>query len=388
MRALQVAVVAAFIDDEDCRSAQASCLQICNTCREVVPAPCIRVGPEAPLTLLAMLFPDASAFVAPSTSSPSRVEVHRRVRKVELTFPDNPSPLRTRSGAGEEEETEDGAVEQDSGPPTIVADIMNSVDAICAVQWPSGTTEICLRFFDRSIDGALWPDGLERLSFGRVPTGSPVERRSRPLTPDAEWVGGIFNQPLDGARFPPGLQEMYLGSSFNQPIDSVEWPAALVLLSLSRFNHSIQGVRWPERLKTLEFMPKHEILRRQDENTCLSDMVTEDLGFNQHIGTGLPPSVETLWLSDAFCQPLTNVTWPSGLSTIGVGEGFPMAQCVWPERLRQLHLVYEPLWDNDSVPDGCKLNVVEWEPIDWRQFVSAVEDLDRMPLDMLDVLMR
>lgn len=105
MRALQVAVVTAFINDEDCRSAQDSCLQICNTCREVVPAPCIRVGPEAPPTLVAMLFPDASAFVAPGTESPSRVEFHRRVRKVELTFPENPSPLGTGSGADDEEET-------------------------------------------------------------------------------------------------------------------------------------------------------------------------------------------------------------------------------------------------------------------------------------------
>lgn len=265
---------------------------------------------------------------------------------------------------------------------------MNSVDAICAVQWPSGTTEVCLRFFDRSIECTQWPDGLERLSFGRVATGSPAKCRSHPLTSGGEWVGGTFNQPLDGARFPPGLQEMYLGSCINQPIDGVEWPPALVLLSLPRFNHSIQSVRWPERLKTLEFMPKYEILRRQDENNRLSDMVTEELGFNQPLGAGLPPSIETLWLSDAFCQPLTNVTWPSGLSTIGVGEGFPMASCEWPDSLRQLHLVYEPTWEDDSVPHGCNLNVVEWEQIDWSQFMSAMEAFDRMPVDMLDALMR
>lgn len=109
-------------------------------------------------------------------------------------------------------------------------------------------------------------------------------------------------------------------------------------------------------------MPPGNILLRQNTETFSEQQVDIDVrGFNQPLGSALPAGLETLWFSDAHCQPLQNVIWPSGLIVLGVGDRFssvPLERLVLPASLCRLNLVHE-LDDHVDLPTECKLNVAE-----------------------------
>ena len=56
--------------------------------------------------------------------------------------------------------------------------------------------------FNQQIHGVVWPDSLQKLTFGRD-----------------------FNQPIDDVVWPPSLQQLTFGDNFNQPVVNVVWPA-------------------------------------------------------------------------------------------------------------------------------------------------------------------
>lgn len=224
IRGLQVAVVSGFV--EDCRGVQESCLALCNACREGMPVEHTRVSEVVPQTRLTMFL------LQRAQTPPTRVLQPRGVLRLEWSF---------RGGyAYNSSHTKgpDGFLSRRSG--TLACDV-----DLREVQWPEGTKEISLLFFDKPVQGIAWPVGLECLSFCAL-------RLEWELP---SWEIDWFDHPLDGANFPSGLREMFLGDTFNQPIEDVVWPPALERLSLAGYNHEIDNVRWPPALKSLEYAP-------------------------------------------------------------------------------------------------------------------------------------
>ncbi|CAK9101497.1 unnamed protein product [Durusdinium trenchii] len=80
--------------------------------------------------------------------------------------------------------------------------------------------------FNQSLQGVVWPSGLQSLSFGSQ-----------------------FNQSLEGVAWPSGLQSLSFGYEFNQSMEGVAWPSGLQSLSFGyEFNQSMEGVAWPSNL--------------------------------------------------------------------------------------------------------------------------------------------
>lgn len=157
----------------------------------------------------------------------------------------------------------------------------------------------------------------------------------------AYGIPDIFNGCLWRFPLPSGLRELFLGDKFNCCIEYVEFPKGLERLSMPGFNQSLRNVEWPAGLKALEFVsPKQMLL--WTGGAMYADFVDADdfqltfspkrffitspylpfnatgSRFNQPLGNMLPPSLETLWLSEAFDQPLDDVAWPEGLITLGL----------------------------------------------------------------------
>lgn len=233
------------------------------------------------------------------------------------------------------------------------------------VQWPEGTTEIALCRFNHSVNTVTWPSCLETLWFGDPRHNLLMNGR----TPDR------FDMPLDGETFPAGLRQVFLGDRFNQPIEGIDWPGGLERLSLPGFNQSIRSVRWPPGLKSLEFVSPSKIAEWEDEEgdehfkdsdydspsyTPMPQRVQR--GFNQSIDTTLPPSLESLWLSEGFHQPLDNVSWPRGLVVLGLEFSsltrYP-GSITWPSNLQQLYMVDKPeRAEGFSYPQGCEVAIL------------------------------
>lgn len=231
---------------------------------------------------------------------------------------------------------------------------------LSTIRWPEGTTEIALSSFNQCMDSVAWPAGLETLWLGEPRVAYAMEY----------GIPDIFNKCIHGVSFPSGLREIFLGENFNRPIDGVDWPKGLERLSLPGFNQSIRYVKWPPGLKALEFVSPKNIL------LWTGGAVYYDFGpgrgypirfsparpsrylwfneggslFNQPLGTTLPPSLETLWLSEAFDQPLDNVAWPDGVVTLGLSFDYDdrcyPTSVVWPSRLQDLCLRRaDDMWD-------------------------------------------
>ncbi|CAM9454596.1 unnamed protein product [Laminaria digitata] len=240
------------------------------------------------------------------------------------------------------------------------------------VQWPEGTKQLALRTCNRRLDAMPLPEGLEKLWFGQpTPTLSMTSCR---------MCFDIFNMPLDGLVFPCCLREMFLGNRFNQPIEGVAWPGGLERLSLPGFNQSIRDAKLPPGLKALEFVSpstmmlwEHMVtLGSRTSDSILLDrevlhftVVGNSNGghgkFNQPLGTTLPPGLETLWLSNDFVQPLDDVSWPSGLVSLGLAFDFQLycypESVTWPSNLRELFVVNKP--DHKiSYPQGSGVTIL------------------------------
>lgn len=90
--------------------------------------------------------------------------------------------------------------------------------------------------------------------------------------------------------------------------------------------------------------------------------VQYDGRLNQPLGSFLPTSLETLWLPDVFNQSLRGVTWPSGLTVLGLGNA---AGAVWPSSLRKLVMSHSYGIDEDLLP-ACEVIYVappEFSPL-------------------------
>lgn len=226
---------------------------------------------------------------------------------------------------------------------------------------------------------------MERLSLSSLAT---VGRTSNPPY-------GVFNKSLEGASFPTGLREIFLGNSFNQPIDRVAWPGGLERMPLPGFNQPLNGVRWPRGLKSLEFLPPAEIRIREDPLTTLEQIHSGGRGFNQPIngpGIDLPPSLKTLWLSDAF-RP-ERVVWPEGLLKLGIGDqiSYHSPAFEWPSTLRRLIMMSELFGDCPPPPRrSCEVTVLsedlELNDTEWNS-PGGGESFQRMFGDVIEKFAR
>lgn len=295
LRAMQIVAVSGFVKHID--ELQRSCLCLWNACRDGVPVHLLKLFEYAPFGLRRLFY---SGMVQPDASLESRVLPHRQVLKVLIEV--SSRIFMTELGK-----------RQENG---VMFDITK-------VTWPQGTRDIQLSHVSGDIQGIVWPENLERLTFGNKPD---------------IWGHASFNISLDGVHFPSGLREILLGDSFNHPIDNVSWPEGLEKLSMPGFNHPIDKVRWPAGLKVLEFLHPNWVAERREGIFEYLDEVFSP--FDQPIDTGLPARLHTLWLSDDFNQTIDTVVWPVGLVTIGFGSKFrqSLKGVVWPVTLCELLL--------------------------------------------------
>lgn len=292
--ALQLAIVSGLLQDTG--SAQEACLGLCNACRDGVPFELLRFGEGVGRARMAMVLPRAAK--APQIGVPTtRVLQPRKGLKVEYRFADH-EQLSSSLRRSDQHHAETS---------------FDNVD-IHEVQWPKGAKSVSLILFNQCVARVVWPASMERLSLcslGPI-AGGFGPRFSNPLA-------GVFNRPLEGASFPAGLREVFLGNSFNQPIDRVAWPDRLERMSLPGFNQPLNGVRWPRGLKSLEFLPPAEIRLREDPDVTLEKLDFAARGFDQALngaGIDLPRTLETLWRrcgSPTLADPLAS-SGPTGLS--------------------------------------------------------------------------
>lgn len=350
LRAIQVAATSGFVEHN--LRLQESCLALCNWCREYVPLQFMRICSEGPSKFLAVFGADLLCLEA---DDHSRVMLPKRVLKVDWTFSDYAGRLLVEHSFFEMR-TEDEIAEHRG-----VTACNFKMSNMC---WPAAIREVYFDEFNRPIDDVVWPDSLKRLAFCNSQHDDKFARCG---------TFGIFNQSLDGATFPAGLRELYLGPEFDRCIENVNWPEGLELLSMPGFDYPIGNVRWPPRLKTLNFLVSSEIKHRQSPggwgrawHPC-----DPNVGFNGPLDS-LPVSLETLWLSDNFNQPLRGVTWPSELALLGLGTRISMESMhgiEWPPNLRKLVLsdfFEDVVFDPHPSCEVCefRLNHGDWIPLD------------------------
>lgn len=225
---LQAVAVSGFL--ESVANIEASCLSVCNICRDAVPVQRLRICRGVPPSILATAYPGCQK---PENQILSRVFPHQKALNVHWTLRDSPGHSRFLA-IKKKMHAEICATDFDIG---------QAVD-ISKIQWPEGTSEIVLCSCNRRINGVTWPISLKILWFGQPTVPASMVYR----LPD------VFNTPLNGVKFPGDLREIFLGDSFNQPIEGIAWPGGLERLSLPGFNQSIRNVQWPSGLKTLEFV--------------------------------------------------------------------------------------------------------------------------------------
>lgn len=221
LRALEVAAVHEFM--KSVRSTQASCLRLCNSCREGVTVHRLGISRHVPRSILAIVYPGLQQG---ESNDSSRVVPHRIVRRVHWTFTDPQSYRRlAREGTLEAMVWAEGQ-RVEARDTDYLADVTTD---LAQVQWPQGTTEISLCCVNRRIDAVAWPPCLERLFFGEPEKAWSMDFR----------IPDTFDMPLNGATFPAGLREIFLGDKFNHPIEGFAWPGGLERMSLPGFNQSV-----------------------------------------------------------------------------------------------------------------------------------------------------
>ncbi|CAB1101091.1 unnamed protein product [Ectocarpus sp. CCAP 1310/34] len=199
------------------------------------------------------------------------------------------------------------------------------------VQWPEGIKEIDLLLLDEVIEGMLW---WVWSAFHSARSDFPT---SFYYFPSKTLCG---HKDLRDCLYLPGC---------DQPIDNLWWAPAL---------------------KSLESSTPSEVRLMETPNTNLHE--PRLVGVFDSPFTTLPASLATLWLGDSFCQSLEDVTWPSGLVTLGLGSTLSEFDSVsWSSNLRNLYLVDEIEWA--EYPPGCRVNVVMDFDIESAIHVAAVD---------------
>lgn len=141
------------------------------------------------------------------------------------------------------------------------------------------------KHFCLPINGIKWPKGLQELT-----------------------IVGIWDSPLHGVTLPTRLRVLRLECSFDQPIEDVAWPNSIEEITLGGdlFNQAIHAVSWPKQLQTLTF----------------GDAFNHSLS-----GLHWPSTLRSIKVGHAFRQPLVGITWPTSLRCLQLG-------CSWNEELR------------------------------------------------------
>lgn len=333
LRAFQVAAMSGFFDQMG--STRASCLSVCNSCREHVPLECVTIKDGVPPSILALVWNGVRQVRYPGSS---RLVPYRRALRVHIFWP-------------------------------FIASTTPARFALSDVKWPARTKEVSICTFNGHMDAVTLPAGLERLRFG-------LARKSH-YAPLREI--DIFNTPLEGMKFPGGLREIFLGDSFNQPIEGIDWPTGLERLSLPGFNQSMHGVQWSPGLKSLEFVSPSIInLMTYGDGTDDLDVNPDEyinrfggyerqgLGrFNQPLHGTLPSSLETVWLSEVYDRPLDSVAWPSGVAVLGLpfcSRRYSFwGSITFPPNLQHLFIVNKPL-EGMAYPRDSKMTILNTYP--------------------------
>lgn len=184
--------------------------------------------------------------------------------------------------------------------------------------WPEGLKELHFgALFDDALEGVVFPETLEGLTFGyrfNKSLGAGCVRwppRLKRLRFGAKWnrslvgagigwpaslevlhFGTGFDKPLQGEGrigLPPGLREIHLGGVFNQPLSGVEWPSKLQKLTFSEYFN-----------KSLDF---------------------DDGG----VGVSFPAGLREISFGSRFDQEVSRVAWPKSLEALTFGDGFNRA---------------------------------------------------------------
>jgi len=160
---------------------------------------------------------------------------------------------------------------------------------------PSALQHITFASLRQSLDGVVFPAGLQTISFGHRFNQS-LARVVLPAGLRSIHFGVCFNQSLAGVALPGALQSIHFGYRFNQSLAGIALPAELQSITFGeRFNQGLDGVALPEALQSISFGGR----------------------FNQGLdGVALPAGLQNITLGRDFNQSLAGVNLPGGLRRI------------------------------------------------------------------------
>lgn len=194
--------------------------------------------------------------------------------------------------------------------------------------------------FDQPIDGALLPEGLQELEFRGI-FDKPVPAKL-PQTIKKISFGLKFNQPVHGLQWPSSLQQLTFGHCFNQKIDDIgALPAGLRSICFGQnFQKSLSHVQWPDNLEGISLSSSFsEPLRKVNLPQGLRRLTLAGNHVGQLDAVTWPPKITTIHLNGEFNQPIDTVAWPTSLRQLSFGFHFNQAvndEVVWPPNLKEL----------------------------------------------------
>lgn len=132
---------------------------------------------------------------------------------------------------------------------------------------------------NRPIDNIVWPETLRELNF----------------------IGPLFNYPIDRTPLPRDLEVLKLGGGFNQPLEDIAWPQGLQRVDLGHsFERSMERAVWPKSLRKVT-APFGVPLGRLPEGCIvrlLNDPEGDDAARMAMAANGVAPSLQILYDSD------------------------------------------------------------------------------------------
>ena len=129
-------------------------------------------------------------------------------------------------------------------------------------------------------------------------------------------------------------------------------------------------------MKALEFLSPSTIRLWQDGGPAAEDFIVFQFGiskgyasssppgygcFNQELGSTLPPSLERLWLSSTYDQPLDGVACPNGVATLGLpfhSWSYNFSRITLPSSVKTLFSV-DKVNRAIRLPEGAEVKILE-----------------------------
>jgi len=225
----------------------------------------------------------------------------------------------------------------------------NYDDYIPCLKMFNNITEIELGLtFDNKLSYGVFPDSLEKLSFG-----------------------SFYNQIIDVGVLPKKLKVLVFGNDYNQTIDEHVLPESLEHLEFGRkFKKMIAPNLLPENLKTLVF--GGDYLFKLEKNV-------------------LPPNLENLTLSLKYCEILEEDSVPSTLNKLTINgatvneillKNLPLSSNIQILEINRLEFELDNLpvtikkiillsdWNKNAkdlikkIPFGCELDIPTFKNIE------------------------